>query len=371
MKILVAGDSFKGSLSAKQFTDGVSDVLSQHGFSCVSLPLCDGGEGTAEILTGILNGKPLKVTVSDALLRPVTATVGMCGETFVAESAQAVGLAQIKKPDVLFSSSFGVGEMLRFCVERGAKHIVLTLGGTACNDGGAGMLCALGGKFFQKDGKEFLPRSGNLCETAQCDLNKAIRFMQQTKVTVLCDVDNPVLGKRGATAVYAPQKGATKEMLPLLEEGMKNFADVAEKATGKSVRNSPGAGSGGGLGFGCMLLNNVTFLQGSEAVLQTVGFDELVKNVDLVITGEGKFDSQSFMGKITGSVIKHSKGKKIGVICGIASVETLRDKNFAFVKEIGKDKPDALKNARHYLADAAEEIADFLSCSADFSLNRR
>lgn len=361
MKVLVAGDSFKGSLTAFEFTETVAKVLRSHGAECRVLALSDGGEGSLEILTKLFDGRIEKTVASNALLNPVTVKTGITDKACFIESAQAIGLPQLKgNTDICRTSSYGVGEMIAFAVKHNLNDIVLTLGGTASDDGGAGMLCALGARF--SDGQsDFIPTSGTLCRIKFCDLTPSIRLLEHTRVTVLSDVKNPMLGSNGATYVYAPQKGATADFLPFLEKSMEHYANIVNRHTHTDRTACPGAGAGGGLGFACMQLPHVTFLQGSNAILDMVNFDGLVKQCDWVITGEGKFDKQSYMGKIVGNVINRSKGKNIAVICGVADEEMYNDKNIKLLREIGKNKPDSLTNAKKYLTEETEKLFPLLS----------
>lgn len=358
MKILIAGDSFKGSISASQFVTTLKQVLvTEH--QCICAPLCDGGEGTMEILTNLLHGNIISTIVYNASMRKSTARLGKVKDTFIVESAEAIGLPQAKK-NILTTSSYGVGQLIRYAVFCKAKHIIITLGGTATNDGGAGMLCALGAKFYNNEGKEFVPTTGSLSDICKCDLSPAIDLLENIDVEILSDVENPLLGENGATNIFARQKGATEDQIPLLEKSLKHFYRVTNANMPNKNHILAGAGAGGGLGYGCMFFKKAFIKKGSDAVLDLISFDQMVKDVDWVVTGEGKFDSQSYMGKIVGNVIKRSKDKKIAVVCGIASGEMYDDKNINILLEIGNNNPDAMTNATHYLTQTAVELLSLL-----------
>ena len=359
MNILVAGDSFKGSLTSKEFTQITASVLLENGINAKALPLSDGGEGALEVLTDILGGEIIEIPVLNGILKEKLAQIGKSGNTYIIESAQAVGLPELgDNKDILSSSSYGVGQMISYALDQNANKIYLTIGGTSCNDGGAGMLAALNVKFYDKDNNEFIPQAKNLSEISKIDFSSLHSQLENCEIIVLSDVTNPLLGENGATYVYGPQKGGDSITLPIIEENIRNFANELSKVTSKDYRNSPGAGAGGGIGFSAMYLNNVKFLNGADEILRLADFNSYLEWADFVITGEGKFDDQSFMGKICGRIISASKGKKIGIICGISSLnEDLTKYNLDFIIEIGKNKPDPIKNAKQYLADEVQILA--------------
>ena len=359
MNILVAGDSFKGSLSSKEFTYTTARVLQENGINARALPLSDGGEGALDVLTEILGGEIVEVTVMDSILQKTTASIGKSTNTYIIESAQAVGLPQLgDNKNILASSSYGVGQMMAYALDQNAKKIYLTIGGTACNDGGAGMLAALGVRFCNAEQEEFIPQAKNLCDIAKIDFSNIHRGLRSCEIIVLSDVTNPLLGKNGATYVYGPQKGGDDRTLPIIESNIKHFADVISRATGQDHRNDPGAGAGGGIGFSAMYLNNLKFMNGADEILRLADFDKHLKWADLVITGEGRFDDQSFMGKICGRIISAARNKQIGIICGISSLgKDITKYNLSFIIETGKNKPDPIKNAKKYLVDEVRLLA--------------
>lgn len=362
MNVLVAGDSFKGSLTSKEFTYTTASVLVENGINAKALPLSDGGEGALEVLTDILGGEIIEIPVLNGILRKTSAQIGKSGSTYIVESAQAVGLPQLgDDKDILSSSSYGVGQMISYALDHLADKIYLTIGGTSCNDGGAGMLSALNVKFYNGDNNEFIPQAKNLNDISAIDFGNIHPQLKNCEIIVLSDVTNPLLGDRGATYVFGPQKGGNKITLPIIEGNIKHFANVISNTTGSDHRNDLGAGAGGGIGFSAMYLNNVKFLNGADEILRLADFDKYLEWADLVITGEGKFDDQSFMGKICGRIINASKDKKIGIICGISSLsKDISKYNVAFIKEIGKDKSDPIEKAREYLEDEVKSLAKHL-----------
>lgn len=359
MNILVAGDSFKGSLTSKEFTQITASVLLENGINAKALPLSDGGEGALEVLTDILGGEIIQLSVMNGILQKTSAKIGKSVNTYIIESAQAVGLPQLgDNKNILSSSSYGVGQMILYALDNQADKIYLTIGGTSCNDGGAGMLSALKVKFYDNDNNEFIPQAKNLNKISKIDFSNIHSQLKNCEIFVLSDVTNPLLGENGATYVYGPQKGGDDITLPIIESNMTHFADVISSTTAKDYRSSAGAGAGGGIGFSAMYLNNVKFLNGADEILKLADFDKHLDWADLIITGEGKFDDQSFMGKICGRIISASKGKRIGIICGISSLnEDFAKYNLDFIIEIGKNKPDPIKNAKQYLADEVQILA--------------
>ena len=359
MNVLVAGDSFKGSLTSKEFTQITASILQANKINARALPLSDGGEGALEILTDILGGEIIEISVLNGILQKSSAKIGKSENTYIIESAQAVGLPQLANDkDILSSSSYGVGQMISYALDHLADKIYLTIGGTSCNDGGAGMLCALNVKFYDIDGKEFIPQAKNLCNIHTIDLSALNPRLKNCEIIVLSDVTNPLLGENGATYVYGPQKGGDETTLPIIEDNVKHFASIISSATGNNHINTPGAGAGGGIGFSVMYLDNVKFLNGADEILRLSEFYKYLEWADLVITGEGKFDDQSFMGKICGKIINASKNKKIGIICGVSSLSTdILDNNVSFIVEIGRNKPDPFNQAKQYLADEVRSLA--------------
>ena len=362
MNILVAGDSFKGSLSSKEFTQTTAEILQKNGISARALPLSDGGEGALQVLTDILDGEVIEITVLDSILRQTSALIGKAQNTYIIESAQAVGLPQLgDNKDILSSSSYGVGQMMSSSLDRGAEKIYLTIGGTACNDGGAGMLAGLGVEFYNVKGESFIPQAKSLCDITKICFDNIHPGLKKCEIIVLSDVANPLLGENGATYVYGPQKGGDDTTLPVIERNIKHFAKVISEATEKDYRSNPGAGAGGGIGFSAMYLDNLRFMNGADEILRLASFDEHLNWADLVITGEGRFDEQSFMGKICGRIISCTKDKKVGIICGISSLKTdISERGLSFILEIGRGKPDPITNAKKYLEDEVELLAKFI-----------
>lgn len=316
MKIVFASDSFKGSLTSEQtaallkraacevFPDAVTD----------SVVIADGGEGTADTLIRELGGERVYITASGPLFEPVKAYYGiLTGGAAVIETALASGLPFVSadKRDPLRASSYGTGELIRDALDKGIRKIAIALGGSATNDGGMGALRALGVRFTDRNGAELSGRGEELEMVRGIDMSGLHPAVSKTEFTIMCDVTNPLLGSRGAARTFAPQKGADSTAVERLENGMRIYSDAVTDALGCDCSKTPGAGAAGGMGFAFMAFLGAGAVPGIEVVLDLVGFDERIKDADLVITGEGRMDSQSAQGKVPSGV--GERCKKYGV----------------------------------------------------------
>lgn len=309
MRILCAPDSFKESMSAAQAADamraGIKAADSNIEVCC--LPMADGGEGTTRAIVAARAGQLIPVETVDALGRPCTAEIGYLPQTrtAVVEVAQAIGLERIvpaqRRP--LIAHSGGVGPLLKAAWEQGAQEIIVGLGGSATNDAGLGMLRSLGARFLDDGGRELTGGPEQLLQLAQVDLSGLDSRLQSTCLRVASDVSNPLLGQTGATAVFGPQKGVVPSTAPRLERALQRWADVVEAASGKQLRDLPGAGAAGGLGAAFTLLGG-TLEPGVELVMDAVGLYDELQNADLVLTGEGRIDRQTTQGKTPWGVAK-------------------------------------------------------------------
>ncbi len=308
MKVLIAPDKFKGSLTAKEVCAAIEQGLlkTDPTLSIKSIPLADGGEGTCEILTENSGGSMISIEVSDPLFRKINASYGISGDgtTAFIEMASASGLQLLKKEEQnpLKTSTFGTGELIADAINRNVKKIVLAIGGSATNDAGIGMAAALGIKFRNKKGEDIAPIGENLIHIHSIDFNKSILAKYNTAVTVLCDVTNELYGPNGAAYIFAPQKGATEKDVQLLDEGLRNFASVVEQ--GITEISFPGAGAAGGLGAGAKVFLNASLISGVDYLLNALCVEEEIKHADLIITGEGKMDQQTLSGKVVMGVAR-------------------------------------------------------------------
>jgi glycerate kinase len=321
MRIVVAPDSFKGSLSALAVAEamerGVRSVFPDA--SVARVPIADGGEGTVEALVAATGGRLESRRVTGPLGEPVEARWGVLGDgrTAVVEMAAASGLTLVprERRDPRATTTRGTGELVRAALDAGLRRVVVGLGGSATNDGGAGLARALGIRFLDDAGRDLPEGGAALARLARVDLAGRDARIAAAEVVVACDVDNPLTGPRGASAVYGPQKGATPAMVAELDAALERFARVAREATGRDVAGLPGAGAAGGLGAGLLFFTPARLRPGVEIVLETTGFDDLVRGADLVLTGEGRTDFQTAMGKAPVGVAAAAKRQGVPVVC--------------------------------------------------------
>ncbi|MQT12548.1 glycerate kinase [Segnochrobactrum spirostomi] len=324
MKIVIAPDSFKESLSAadvaREIGAGFAEIFPDADYRL--LPVADGGEGTVEALVAATGGECVALSVTGPLGAPVEAFYGVTGDgrTAVIEMAAAAGLALVppERRDPLVTTTAGVGELIRAAFDRGARHLVVGLGGSATNDGGAGMAAALGARLLDGEGRPIGPGGGALAALARIDLSSLDPRLAECSIEAACDVDNPLVGPDGASAVFGPQKGATPAMVAALDRGLARFAGAIEAATGRSVADLPGGGAAGGLGAGLHALLGARLRPGAAIVMEAVGLDAAVADADLVITGEGRIDGQTIHGKTPVGVAAVAKrhGKPVIAIAG-------------------------------------------------------
>ncbi len=321
MRIVVAPDSYKGSVSAMGVADamerGIHKVFA--GAVVRKIPIADGGEGTVESMVGATGGTLLSTQVTGPLGERVAAQWGILGDgkTAVIEMAAASGLPLVAKDklNVRIATSRGTGELLLAALDAGLRKIIIGIGGSATNDGGTGMARALGIRFLGADGDELPEGGAALAQLARIDTAELDRRIAETELIVACDVDNPLCGPRGASAVFGPQKGASPAIVAELDSALAHFAQVAREATARDVADFPGAGAAGGLGAGLMFFTPAKLRPGVEIVLEAVGFAEAVSTADFVITGEGRTDFQTAFGKAPVGVAKVAKTRGIPVFC--------------------------------------------------------
>ncbi|MCE5287230.1 MAG: glycerate kinase [Pelosinus sp.] len=369
MKIVVAPDSFKGSLSATQVADAMEQgILSVYPKAqVVKVPIADGGEGTVEALVNATGGQIVTEKVLGPLGDSVEAAWGILGDqkTAVIEMAAASGLPLVPygKRDPLRATTYGTGELIKAALDKGIRNIIIGLGGSATNDGGAGMARALGAKFFDKDNQE-LPNGGIALKNLAClDLNGFDPRIKECTITAACDVENPLCGPFGSSKVYGPQKGATPQMVAELDQALAHYAKIAKAATGQDVASFPGAGAAGGLGAGLLFFTPAKLKPGIEIVLEAAGFSAKVKDASLVITGEGNTDFQTAQGKAPVGVAKVAKAFGVPVIClsgglGEGSEEVLGKGISGLMSIVPQPMAldECIKNAKVLLEEAAARM---------------
>jgi glycerate kinase len=331
MKIVLAPDSFKGSMTAMEvceaFREGISRVLPSA--EVISLPMADGGEGTAQALVAATGGELRLVETTGPLpsdRQKVPGQIGLIneGRTAVLDMASVSGLPLVPdaKRNPLHTTSYGTGELLSAALATGARHLILGIGGSATNDLGAGMAQALGIRFLRADGSEIHEpiTGGLLAELASIDLSQLHPAVNSSRIEVACDVDNPILGPRGCTAQFGPQKGATPEIIGELEANLARAIELIEKAVGREVRHQPGAGAAGGLGAGLLAFLGAELRPGIRILLDASGFAEKVAGADLVLTGEGRIDHQTACGKTISGVASVSQRYGVPVVAIVGSI---------------------------------------------------
>ncbi|MDA0116564.1 glycerate kinase [Vibrio sp. T11.5] len=371
MKIVIAPDSFKESLTAVEVAQSIQMGLERvwPDAEFVKVPVADGGEGTVQSLIDATSGQKVFTETTGPLGETVQACYGVLGDgkTAVIEIAEASGLHLVpaEKRDPKITSSFGTGELIKHALSQGISRLIVGLGGSATNDAGAGMLAALGVTFIDKTGEEFVPVGGaSLANLARVDTSELDPRLHQCEVVVACDVDNSLCGALGASAVFGPQKGATEQDVTLLDQSLEIFGQVTEKNVGIDVLTAAGAGAAGGMGAALLGYANAVLKPGIEIVLDTVKLESKLIGANLVITGEGKIDDQTVHGKTPVGVAKLAKQFNLPVI----AIAGCTGNHFQAVYEHGIDavyaclpRPMSLQEAFHEaasnLANVAENVA--------------
>ena len=326
MKIVIASDSFKGSLSSHEVAQAAMRGVKQVYPTCeiVAVNVADGGEGTVEAVVEALGGEIVTITVSDPLGCPVSACYGLAGNTAIIEMAAASGLTLLtaEERNPWLTSTYGTGEMILDAIRRGCREFFVGIGGSATNDAGTGMLQALGFRFYDVDEHEITNCcGGKLQDIARIDDSEVTAAVRQSRFIVACEGDTPFCGYEGAAYVFAPQKGADAEMVARLDTGMLSFANVIKQTYGVDVVSIAGAGAAGGMGGGFRAILNATLKRGIDMVLDAIGFDNIIIGADLIITGEGRVDSQTIKGKVPSGILWRAKAQGIPVVAIGGSVE--------------------------------------------------
>ncbi len=324
-KIILAPDSFKGTMSSIKICTIMESKIKRHfpQAQIVKIPVADGGEGTVDCFLEALGGKRKVLKVSGPFFDEVDSFYGILPDkrTAVIEMAAASGLPLAgNRMNPALSTTYGVGQLILDALENGCRRIILGLGGSCTNDGGTGMAAALGVKFHTAEGTEFVPVGGTLNQIARIDISGMERDLQSCEFIGMCDVDNPLCGEHGASAVYSPQKGARPEDVKLLDENLAYFSGVLKDQLDKDIALVPGSGAAGGLGAGILSFLSANLRSGINTMLDTVGFDELLDEADLVFTGEGKLDGQSLRGKVVLGVAAVAQRKNIPVVAVVGDI---------------------------------------------------
>ena len=326
MKVVVAIDSLKGSLSSMEAGLAIKEgvLAAQPDAEVIVKPLADGGEGTTDALIEGMNGERIDLTVTGPMHTPVDAYYGYLRETNTAvmEMASAAGITLVpdKEKNPLLATSYGVGEMIIDAIQRGCRNFIIGIGGSITNDGGIGMLKALGVRFLDEKGEDAGEGGQALAKVACIDLSGLNPLLKDCHIQVACDVNNPLCGESGSTYVYGPQKGVTEDMKKTLDEAMAHFARVTSESLENDYMNTPGAGAAGGLGFAFLAYVGATLTPGIELILDAVGLEDELSGADVVVTGEGRLDFQTAMGKAPVGVARLAKKYNARVVAFAGSV---------------------------------------------------
>lgn len=322
-KCIVISDSFKGTLSSLEICEIARQSIPRFFPACqvIAIPVADGGEGTVECFAQALPAELVSVSVTGPFGEPVRAAYCRRGEQAVIEMAAAAGLpmaAGRENPEQ--ATTYGVGQLIRHAAEQGCTDILLGLGGSCTNDGGCGCAAALGVRFWDREGRQFVPIGATLDQIWRLDAAPARELLRSVQVTAMCDVKNPLYGPGGAACVFAPQKGADAAMVDRLDRQLRCFGGTLERELGLDVSQIPGAGAAGGMGAGCIAFLNAELKSGIEAVLDMVDFDRRLEGAGLVITGEGRIDGQSVQGKVISGIAKRTSARGIPLLALVGGI---------------------------------------------------
>ena len=326
MKVVIAIDSLKGSLSSMEAGMAIKDgiLAAKPDAEVIVKPLADGGEGTTDALIEGMNGERINLTVTGPMHTPVDAYYGYLKDTNTAvmEMASAAGITLVpdSEKNPLLATSYGVGEMINDAIQRGCRNFIIGIGGSVTNDGGIGMLKALGVRFLDENGKDAGEGGQALAKVARIDVSGMNPLLKECHIQVACDVNNPLCGENGSTYVYGPQKGVTEDMKKTLDEAMAHFARVTSETLENDYMNTPGAGAAGGLGYAFLAYTGAALTPGIELILDAVGLEEELSGADVVVTGEGRLDFQTAMGKAPVGVARLAKKYNAKVIAFAGSV---------------------------------------------------
>lgn len=333
MKYILAPDSFKGTMTSKEVIDIMKSViLKNENAEIVEIPITDGGEGFVDTIVDLLGGKIIPCIVHDPLMREVNSYFGFVGKTAFIEMALASGITLLKSSErnPMITSTFGTGELIKEALNNKAEKIIIGIGGSATNDGGMGMACALGIRFLDSSGNPLPPGGGYLDKIRTIDTSNVDRRIFSVDIEVLCDVNNVLTGPNGATYTYGRQKGASESELRILEKGMVNFRNIVRNQLKVDLETLEGSGAAGGLGGGLVAFLGGELKSGIDTILNLTDFEEHLKTADFVITGEGKLDGQSLQGKVIDGIIKAVKNTncKLIVVAGYTALAEVEGVDF-------------------------------------------
>lgn len=383
MKILLAPDSFKGTMTSLEVIGHLEQAARSHfsALEVVRVPIADGGEGTAEALVIAAGGEYRQVEVIGPVESLCTkAQYGIIGgKTAVIEMAQASGIILLKpeQRDPQTATTFGTGQLIKAALDEGIRDFLIGIGGSATNDGGIGAAQALGVSFTDDSGREIGFGGKELARIGKIDLSRLDSRIKASRIKVICDVTNPLTGPNGATAVYGPQKGVTEESFDSLEDGMKNYEVLIKKTTGLDMSSIPGTGAAGGLGAAMVAFFGAELKPGIDTVLDFIDFEKLLDGVHLVVTGEGRIDGQSVYGKVPVGIAKRCRHKNVPVAVITGGMGQGAPKVYDFgidsiMPAISRDMSieEALSNSEELLKDAADRMFRFIKIGMSITSNK-
>lgn len=363
-KAVIIPDSFKGTLTSREICAIISDKIKMHFPHCriVSIPVADGGEGSVDCFLAALGGQKVFERVSSPYFEDMEAFYGLIGDTDVIEMAACAGLPLVEgRKNPSLTTSYGVGQLIMAAAKRGCKKIIVGLGGSSTNDGGCGAAAAAGVKFYDRQGKEFIPVGKTLIDIDRIDLTHRARELNKIEIITMCDIDNPMYGPEGAAFVFGPQKGADEKMVIDLDRGLEHLCRLIERETRRNLKDVPGTGAAGAMGAGMIAFFDSVLQMGIETVLDTVKFDEIIAGADMIFTGEGRFDTQSLRGKVVVGVGKRAKSKNIPVtvITGGAdtNIEKAYDMGISSIFTINR-LPEDFEISRHKSKENLQATVD-------------
>lgn len=354
-KFILVPDSFKGTMSSAKVCEIMKKSINNHypQAEVISIPVADGGEGSVDCFLNAVGGKKVDVIVKDPYFNDMNAFYGILPDnTAVIEMASCAGLPLVgENKHAELTTTFGVGQLMLHAVKNGCKKILMGLGGSATNDGGTGAAAAVGVRFIDKDGNEFVPVGNTLKDICSIDISNIDPSLKDVEISTMCDIDNPLCGENGAAYVFAPQKGADENMVEYLDKSLLHLSEVIKKDIGIEIKDIPGSGAAGGMGGGMVAFFSSSLCMGIEGVLDTVKFNDIVKDADIVFTGEGKIDSQSLRGKVVIGVARRTNKVNVPLISVVGyideGIEEAYDLGVTSIFAINK-KPVAFSEAKPY-----------------------
>lgn len=370
-KIILIPDSFKGTMSSKEVCDIMKKSLNNHfpETEVIAIPVADGGEGSVDSFLAAVGGKKNYVMVKGPYFEDLESFYGVLSDnTAIIEMSAAAGLPLVgENRHAERTTTFGVGQLIEHAVNSGCKRIIVGLGGSATNDGGTGAAAALGLKFKNAYGKEFIPLGGTLNLIASIDSGSLNPLLKDVEIITMCDIDNPLCGENGAAAVFAPQKGADAHMVRVLDSNLAHLAEIVKRDLGKEIADIPGAGAAGGMGGGMVAFFNSRLQMGIDTVLDAVGFNSLLESADLVISGEGKIDSQSLRGKVVIGCARRAKEAGVPLIAVVGdigdNIDSAYDEGVRAIFSINRAAvpfEQAKKRSRNDMALTMDNLARFI-----------